>query len=261
MHPDNDQNSKPKLAKVEALPLIRMDAATQRAVARTGKRPLCSCLAAQYNNKPWRELRLHREQQDTDCYAWKQLLELVERCAIDGEEIFEPGAQFPWEDWIKIITLPSTISKLTRVKELRLYGSNLVRIPLEIGEMERLEIFDIYTSYRLHWLPFEITRCANLKWSRVSTRALYGNYKYRPPFPRLPSRAPLATQCSVCRGTLTAAATMQVWISLRIGTDVVPLLVHACSRRCVDALPSPAPGYIAQAHTGGLGLTQPPKAE
>ena len=69
----------------------------------------------------------------------------------------------------------ATISKLTRVKELRLYGSDPVRIPPEIGELEQLEIFDIYTSYRLHWLQFEITRRTNLKSSRISTRALYGN--------------------------------------------------------------------------------------
>jgi hypothetical protein len=65
---------------------------------------------------------------------------------------------FEWKDWIKIITLPATISKLTRVKEFRLYGSNLVGIPPEIGEMEQLEIFDIYTSYRLHRLPLQRLR-------------------------------------------------------------------------------------------------------
>ena len=139
MHPDDDQNSKPKLAKVEALPLLRMDPATQRAVARTGKRPLCSCLDAQYTNNRWRELKLHRKEQDTTSDAWKRLLKIIERCASDGEEIFEPGAKFEWEDWIKITTLPATIAKLTRVKELRLYGSNLVCIPPEIGEMERIE--------------------------------------------------------------------------------------------------------------------------
>jgi hypothetical protein len=252
MHRDNDQNSKAKL--------LSMDPATQRAAARTGKRSLCSCLDAQYSNKRWHQLKLHREEQDTSCDVWKRLLDTIEQFAVDGEEIFEPGAKFEWEDWIKIITLPATIAKLTRVKEFRLYGSNLVRIPPEIGEMQRLEVFDVYTSYRLHWLPFEITRCASLKSSRISTRALYGNYKYRPPFPRLPSKLPIVPkQCSVCRETLEAQHTIQVWISLRIATDVVPLLVHACSKRCVDALPTPPVGYADHAHTGGLGLTQPSK--
>ena len=60
---------------------------------------------------------------------------------------------------------------------MNLYGSGLVRIPPEVGEMTALEDFDPYTSYRLHWFPFEITRCPKLKDSRVSTRALYGNFK------------------------------------------------------------------------------------
>jgi hypothetical protein len=85
MHRDNDQNSKPKL--------LSMAPATQRAAARTGKRPLCSCLDGQYTNKRWRELNLHRAEQDTSCDAWKRLLEIIERCATDGEEIFEPWGQ------------------------------------------------------------------------------------------------------------------------------------------------------------------------
>jgi hypothetical protein len=32
--------------------------------------------------------------------------------------------------------------------------------------MSSLENFDPYTSYRLHWLPYEITRCPNLRSSR-----------------------------------------------------------------------------------------------
>jgi len=259
MHPDDDQDSKPILANIEGLLLIRMDSATQQAAARTGSRPLCACLDAQYTDERWHELKLHQEEQDTGCGAWKRLLEVVDRCAVEGGEIFEPGAEFEWEDWVKIITLPATIAKLTRVKEIRLYGSNLVRIPPEIGEMQQLESFDIYTSYRLHWLPFEITRCANLKESRISTRALYGNFKYRPPFPRLPSIADnsLPKQCSVCRGAFGARGPIQRWISLRIATDVVPLLLHACSKACVDVLPMPPPGYVDRAHRGSLGLAQP----
>jgi hypothetical protein len=72
----------------------------------------------------------------------------------------------------QIVTLPSTIAKLKSVKRLFLYGSSLVRVPPEIGEMSTLEVFDSYTSYRLHWFPYEITRCPKLRHSRVSTRAL-----------------------------------------------------------------------------------------
>ena len=85
----------------------------------------------------------------------------------------------------QILTLPPTIAKLKAVKSLDLYGSYLVRLPPEVGEMAGLEEFDQYTSYRLHWFPYELTRCRELRESRVSPRAVYGNYKYRPPFPRL----------------------------------------------------------------------------
>ncbi len=40
-----------------------------------------------------------------------------------------------------------------------------------------LRVFEPYTSRRLHWFPYEITRCTSLRRSVVSTRALYGNYK------------------------------------------------------------------------------------
>lgn len=48
-----------------------------------------------------------------------------------------------------------------------LYGSNLVRIPPEIGAMTSLEEFTPYTSYRLHWVPYEITRRAAPAGQRV----------------------------------------------------------------------------------------------
>jgi hypothetical protein len=49
-----------------------------------------------------------------------------------------------------------------------------------------------------------------------------------------------------------------VWISLGVGTDVLPLLVNACSAACVDALPTPARNHVAVVHTGGPDLKQPP---
>jgi len=150
------------------------------------------------------------------------------------------------------------------VKRLYLYGSHLVRVPPEIGEMDGLEELDIYTSYRLHWLPYEITRCQKLKRSRASTRAFYGNYKYRPPFPRL-SSYPLTNsksaeagekKCSVCESKFGGPAN-QAWISLKVATDVMPLLVNACSEACIQKLPLPAREYVDYPHKGGLDLLQP----
>ena len=175
----------------------------------------------------------------------------------------------------QIVTLPPSIATLTEVKHFVLYATNLVRIPPEIGAMASLKIFEPYTSHRLHWYPYELTRCTRLRHSSVSTRVLYGNFKFRPPFPSLSpvttvdsadsGFAPLdpAVQgadrvgtCSVCDGPVTEEL-HQAWISLAVATDVWPLLVNACSAACLAALPPPRSGYVATPHLGGPDLVQP----
>lgn len=64
-----------------------------------------------------------------------------------------------------------------------LYGSKLKRIPPQIGEMESLEYFDPYTSYDLHWFPYELTYCKKLKDSRISTRHCMATLKTEWGFP------------------------------------------------------------------------------
>ena len=157
------------------------------------------------------------------------------------------------------MTLPRSIRNLKSVRFLSLYGSHLVRIPPEIGEMTSLQEFDPYTSYSLHWFPYEITHCMQLKQSRVSTRALYGNHKFRPPFPQLPVVIADVTPkgCSVCGGPFSEGRPHQVWISLLVATDVLPLLVHACSKECINELPKPPSGYVEKPHQGGLRVMQP----
>ncbi len=222
----------------------------------------CNCLEPQYGNGRFGKLVLHSDIQDINCEAWKMLEGLIETAAAKRSKEFSPGLEMPPELWVQITTLPPSIAKLTSVKRLYLYASNLVQIPVEIGAMESLEELDVYTSYRLHWLPYEVTRCRKLKRSRASTRALYGNYKYRPPFPKLGADS-LNTigntgACSVCRGKLDRNFAHQVWISLLVATDVFPLLVNACSDECIGRLPKPASGYVDQPHTGGLEVKQPP---
>jgi hypothetical protein len=127
--------------------------------------------------------------------------------------------------------------------------------------MEALEYFDPYTSYDLHWFPYEITKCKNLKDSRVSTRALYGNRKNRMGFPRLihnPVRYSGDTlNCSVCGKTMIYEQTNQLWISVWIGTDILPLLTNLCSKECESKLPTPPNDYIQFPHKGGADLLQP----
>jgi uncharacterized protein (TIGR02996 family) len=219
----------------------------------------------------------HVETQDTECDPWKRLLDLVEEAAADGREEFDPLRGMNSGERSQILTLPSTIAKLKGVIRLQLYGSCLVRVPPEIGEMSSLREFVPYTSYMLHWFPYEITRCQKLHDSGVSTRALYGNYKYRPPFPRLhpgaaitpgrtePTRLPLkrwsgttTRPCSVCGQPFEDRRLNRAWVSLRVATDVLPLLVNACSNECLAKLPAPPEGYVQTPHRGGLRVQQPP---
>jgi hypothetical protein len=213
----------------------------KEAALNTVPHPLCHCLDAQYRKARWTELKLHTEQQDTACSGWARLLELIEAAVSDKRQEFSPSREMTPEQWTQIVTLPPTIAKLKSVKHFILYGSSLVRIPPEIAEMTSLEQFTPYTSYRLHWLPFEITRCANLKRSTVSTRALYENIKYRPPFPKLPQLHDSYTpaRCGLCETPFGDSAPLQCWASLGVATDVLPLLVHACSRECLSRIPTP----------------------
>lgn len=109
--------------------------------------------------------------------------------------------------------------------------------------------------------------------STVSTRVLYGNVKFRPPFPALrpvtdADDADFAAldpaewgidavrTCSVCDAPVDNEL-HQVWVSRRVGTDVLPLLVNACSTTCTTRLPTPHTGYIPTPHTGGPNIVQP----
>lgn len=229
----------------------------------------CHCLDAQIRTRRrgsgrggrWRqELLFHTEVQDTNSDAWNSLEAYIAKTRDDRSEELNPMSGIGWEKWEQIVTLPKSIGTLKSVRVLSLYGSHLVRIPPEIGEMTNLEEFDPYTSRCLHWFPYEITRCKNLTRSRVSTRCLYGNYKYRPPFPRLPqnSAALIPAACSVCGGSFSQERIHQAWISMSVATDVLPLLVHACSENCIKNLPKPAFDYLQWPHLGVLDLKQPP---
>lgn len=226
--------------------------------------------------QPGAGVRFHGERQDTLSAGWRRLLDLIDQAAADGREVFRPLVELTPAERADLVTLPPTIAKLTRVKHFVLYGSPLVRIPPEIGAMVSLEAFEPYTSYSLHWFPYELTRCANLRDSTVSTRALYGNFKLRPPFPALQPDGALAAawahghdldpgvwgverivSCSVCTGPIEPDKFQQRWISLRVATDVLPLLVNACSAACTAALPTPPEGYVATPHQGGRAVLQP----
>lgn len=222
-----------------------------------------------------RVIRFHGDRQDETAAGWRHLLALIdEGAASDGREVFRPFAELVATERRQVVTVPRSIAKLTAVRHLVLYGTNLVRIPPEIGAMASLETFEPYTSHRLHWYPYELTRCARLTSSTVSTRVLYGNFKLRPPFPPLRQLTTAAEAdfaaldprargadavrtCSVCDGPIRHEL-HQAWISRQVATDVLPLLVNACSQDCVRSLPDPHPGYVPAPHLGGPDVQQPP---
>ena len=227
-------------------------------------RPICQCFS-QRHAKHGQLSSLHCEPQNTECEAWQRLLHLTDLAIESGAEYFDPLREFTLEQRAEIVTLPRKIAELKSVKKFCLYGSYLTRIPPEIGEMDALESFDPYTSYFLHWFPYEITRCRKLKNSRVSTRAIYGNMKFRPPFPHLnqpenqDAFAYLTPEhCSVCNAALDQSNICRRWISTRVGTDILPLLVNACSKNCIDSLPPTPENYVDGPHAGGHHIQQPP---
>lgn len=205
--------------------------------------------------------RIENDVQDRNSPAWAKLCEYVDIVEREKRDEFSPLEFLGQDLYSQIYTLPQSICKLKYVKKVWLYGSKLKQIPPEIGAMTSLEYFDPYTSYDLHWFPYEITRCRKLIDSRVSTRALYGNFKNRMGFPRLADN-PVRyfgenVCCSICRKEMSYSQTNQLWISLRVGTDVLPLLANLCSKACETQLPEPPEGYLPFAHKGGSELKQP----
>ena len=205
--------------------------------------------------------KIENDVQDRNSFAWKKLCEYVDKVEMENREEFSPLEELGQELFTQIYTLPESISKLKKVKKVWLYGSKIKRLPPEIGEMESLEYFDSYTSYDLHWFPFEITNCKKLKDSRVSTRSLYGNYKNRKEFSSLTNKSIRylykTVKCSFCKKELSYSEINQVWITLLVGTDVLPLLTNLCSVECENKLPKPPENYIQFPHKGGADLNQP----
>jgi len=239
--------------------LFSIDPVTKAAIARTVRGGHCPCLQTRTKKGSPSVPNLHVEPQNEGATGWIKLTTLVDEAAKAGAKVFEPSAHMPGPDWLQVITLPRTVAGLNRVRELRLYGSHLRRLPPEIGRMDALEVLDVYTSYSLHWLPYEVTRCARLRDSRMSIRALYGNRKTMLPFPRLhrPVETFAPETCSVCDRGFGERSPHLWWITLRVGTDTVPLLVHSCSKECTLSLPTPPSGYHPEPHKGGGGVGMP----
>ena len=236
-----------------------MDTGTFAAAKRVARRDHCGCLGPPLKTETPRDMCLHADNQNCGLAGWRQTLDLVGSSAAQEAQVFDPSAHIPWDDWMQVVTLPDEIADLKTVQHVQLYGSHLQRLPHQIGRMAALEHLDLYTSYSLHWLPYEVLRCTQLRKSRISTRALYGNRKTRLPFPLLsrPLEALIPPTCSVCDRPFGEAAPQLFWITLRIGTDTVPLLIHSCSHDCTLSVPAAPPNYFERPHKGGVGVGMP----
>jgi len=247
-----------------------------RAVELTQSGVTCGCFRSNEGTKQKRiTTQLHNDIVDTQDENWRALNNAIEQARRDTELEFSPLDSLKLESRGEVASLPKSIGRLTSVKALNILASGLSRVPPEIGDMTELEVFFPYMSYRLHWFPFEITRCKKLQNSGISTRALYGNYKFRWHFPELAPWRKRASRefldlyesrwhsnavraCSVCRRDFNDEQLFRFWISLRVATDVMPLLVNACSQSCIDSLPSGADKYVPHPHRGGPEIQQPP---
>lgn len=204
--------------------------------------------------------KIENDVQDRKSLAWQKLCDYVDKVEEENRTDFCPAEELGYELFSQIHTLPETISNLKNVKKLVIYGSKIRQLPPQIGEMEALENFIPYTSYDLHWYPYEITKCSKLISSTVSTRALYGNKKNRMAFLSLEDNPVRyfgdTVDCSVCGKSMTYEQTNQLWISLWVGTDVLPLLANLCSKECESKLPKPPEDYIQFPHKGGKNIKQ-----
>jgi hypothetical protein len=76
----------------------------------------------------------------------------------------------------------------------------ITHVSPQIGNLRKLNEFVPYTSYKLHWLPYEV-HDTSLPKAHISRRAMYG-YSNSLPLPRL---APFPTGachvCVSCRGS------------------------------------------------------------
>lgn len=161
------------------------------------------------------------------------------------------------------------IGNLSNLRYLNLYGSRrLLKLPRTIGKCTKLTTFCPYTSYRFHYVPFEIKECP-LKDTTMSTRALYNNFKNKMHFPPLPIHPKLngltaltadlkgylsdlenvvlpqplilniigflpITFCSVCKELMFEDYTHYVWSHEMIGTDRCGVLGRMCSVQCIQ---------------------------
>ncbi len=196
-------------------PPVREPMARGDRVGRPIQRERCACFD-QYRTHPRARVGFHGERQDTTPAGWLRLLALVEEAAADGREEFDPLVELSPQERRDVITLPASIGRLSAVKHLRLYGSNLVRIPPKIGATTALEEFSPYTGCGRRTRPRSVatsprwTRSGGARQASAPAASVTGRWRDRsctdggsrswsPPTscrsPSTPARPPASARC------------------------------------------------------------------
>lgn len=208
----------------------------------------------------WKESSFHRDENAETTIASERVQQVIDDARSKKLTTLVLSKVMDEDDYLALNTLPKSIGDLKDLQHLDLSNSKLSYIPREIEGCVNLQKIDIYHSYRLHWFPIEILNCSNLRDTTVSPRALYGNYKLRSPFPNLRhgrwNWSSGVDRCAVCR---TEQPEMeQYWMTRRVGSDDLPLLMSICGQDCLLKIKAPKDRrYIQHAHQGGLIQRQP----
>lgn len=245
----------------------------------------------EWRNRPLtKDVPFHKKtltEADKNSSSYKAFLKEIQKCKENKNPALTlSGYNFP--------DLPPELFELEHLQSLNLYASSLVRISPEIKKLKNLKTFIPYTSYSLHYFPYEVTYLP-LTETTVSTRAIYGNYKNHAPFPQLPPfpKAPMSLKemtarklklleqqdrkqyeiqikpklnqdmldylntakfCSVCSSPYFEIC-YEVWVSRVMGTDLVPMYCLLCSMACVEKT---SIGCKKSWHQGGPNYVQDP---
>jgi uncharacterized protein (TIGR02996 family) len=215
----------------------------------------------------------HLEPQDRKSSGWMRLLELIDEAVADGRETFDASHGMTAKQIMEIRTLPESVAKLKKVRNFYFTNSYLIRLPAEIGEMTELEKLDLSHAARLHWFPYELTKCRKLKRLICQSTHLYG---YTGQFPSLDvgsdvslGRKEMETLhvngvdrkpdriCSLCFSTFEDRRRYRFWTTLRFAGEPLPFLVNSCSELCLARLPESPTTFPQRPHRGGPNISYP----
>ena len=153
---------------------------------------------------------------------------------------FSPGAGDSPEGWPDR-SVPSTIAGTHNHPRVRAAEvSGLIAIPLRLADQAALPFSPVHLE-AAPLTPSPIAKCLELTDSGVTPATCTATTRPHA-LSRLAAEAPDRLDPATVQlydGPFPSSRPIQRWISLWVATDVVPLLVHSCSDRCIDALPQP----------------------